>query len=93
MFLFNSIKSAILDKEKINGIDLQQFGAQVDGLKTYSSREVSEHNQMSKGIWCSFRSGVYDITDYISQHPAGDQILLTSGGPVGIESFSNVIYK
>ncbi|CAG2162289.1 unnamed protein product [Oppiella nova] len=35
---------------------------------------------MSKRIWVSFRSGVYDITDFVGQHPGGDKILMSSGG-------------
>ena len=27
-------------------------------------------------------SGVYDVTDFISQHPGGEKLLIGAGGPI-----------
>lgn len=46
----------------------------------FTSKEVSEHNSVEKGIWVSFKDGVYDITNFIANHPGGqDKIMLAAG--------------
>lgn len=35
-----------------------------------------------KGVWVTFRQGVYDVTKFVSEHPGGDQILLAAGSSV-----------
>lgn len=34
------------------------------------------------GIWVTYKNGVYDITDFVSQHPGGEQIMLAAGSSV-----------
>ena len=60
--------------------DLSEFGREIQGLKSYTAEEVAKHNHKSKRIWVSYRSGVYDITDFVYKHPGGDKILMASGG-------------
>lgn len=46
----------------------------------YTQAEVAKHNKPDIGIWVSYRDGVYDITDFIANHPGGkDKILLAAG--------------
>ncbi len=46
----------------------------------YTRNEVSKHNNMKDGIWVTYNNSVYDITDFIEQHPGGsDKILLAAG--------------
>lgn len=35
-----------------------------------------------KGVWVTYKQGVYDITKFVSEHPGGDQILLAAGSSV-----------
>mmetsp|Transcript_58347 Transcript_58347/g.103704 ORF Transcript_58347/g.103704 Transcript_58347/m.103704 type:complete len:582 (-) Transcript_58347:67-1812(-) len=45
--------------------------------------EVKKHNSPSKGIWVTYRNGVYDITDFIQNHPGGlERILKAAGGQI-----------
>ncbi|KAK8768271.1 hypothetical protein V5799_015266 [Amblyomma americanum] len=60
----------------------------VDGLPVYSAAEVAKHDRKETRIWISFRCGVYDVTDFVDEHPGGDKILLGAGG--GIDPFWNI---
>lgn len=43
---------------------------------------MSEYDGRMKGskIWVSFGRGVYEITDFVGNHPGGDKILMAAGG-------------
>eukprot|EP00928_Gymnodinium_smaydae_P023415 TRINITY_DN19339_c0_g2_i1.p1 TRINITY_DN19339_c0_g2~~TRINITY_DN19339_c0_g2_i1.p1 ORF type:complete len:600 (-),score=105.89 TRINITY_DN19339_c0_g2_i1:45-1844(-) len=45
--------------------------------------EVKKHNSPEKGIWVTYRDGVYDITDFVQNHPGGlERILKAAGGQI-----------
>lgn len=60
-----------------------EAGAIKDGLPTYTIADVSKHNKKENRIWITYKNGVYDITDYVSQHPGGNKILLGAGKDIG----------
>merc|ERR1719277_1785960 len=41
--------------------------------------EIGKHTTKESGIWVTYKDSVYDITDFISDHPGGDRILLAAG--------------
>eukprot|EP00931_Biecheleriopsis_adriatica_P052430 TRINITY_DN30497_c0_g1_i2.p1 TRINITY_DN30497_c0_g1~~TRINITY_DN30497_c0_g1_i2.p1 ORF type:complete len:650 (+),score=127.59 TRINITY_DN30497_c0_g1_i2:53-2002(+) len=46
----------------------------------YSQEEVAKHTTPETGIWVSYKDGVYDITDFVANHPGGkDKIMLAAG--------------
>ncbi|XP_003741799.1 probable sulfite oxidase, mitochondrial [Galendromus occidentalis] len=57
-------------------------GKRVFGYKEYSAETISKHITKKDRIWVSWREGVYDITDFIEQHPGGKTILMAAGGPL-----------
>lgn len=57
-------------------------GRFIEGLPVYSSEEVAKHQDDKSGIWISYKSGVYDITSFIQNHPGGTKIMLAAGGSV-----------
>lgn len=67
---------------------LRSTGQVIEGLPVYRKREVSEHADDDNGIWVTFGHGVYDITDFIPQHPGAKNILMAAGGP--LEPFWNL---
>ena len=44
-------------------------GSFIAGLPSYTKEEVAKHGKGSPQIWCSYKQGVYDITDFIEGHP------------------------
>ncbi|XP_044764248.1 sulfite oxidase-like [Coccinella septempunctata] len=51
-------------------------------LPIYTTDEVSKHITKDTRIWVTFQHGVYDITDFVHEHPGGDQILMAAGNAV-----------
>jgi hypothetical protein len=44
--------------------------------------EINRHNRETKGYWVYRGDRVYDITDWVPNHPGGDVILRAVGGSV-----------
>jgi sulfite oxidase len=55
-------------------------------LPVYTSEDVARHNSAedgSKRIWMSYGGYVYDVTDFIPNHPGGtEKILLAAGSHI-----------
>jgi sulfite oxidase len=67
----------------------QDFGHRP--LKKYTYEEISKHTSKENGIWVTYKDSVFDITDFINNHPGGkDKIMLAAGK--GIEPYWD-IYK
>ncbi|KAG1683382.1 putative sulfite oxidase, mitochondrial [Nymphon striatum] len=48
-------------------------------LPTYNAVQISQHDSKEKRVWVSFKCGVYDITDFLNEHPGGDKIMMAAG--------------
>ncbi len=56
----------------ISAVTLSVFATShlsAEAPKIYTSQEVKDHNTSAKRIWVSHGDGVYDITEFIKQHP------------------------
>ena len=54
-------------------------------LPTYTMAQVSKNNGKGpdKRVWMTYGGCVYDVTDFIENHPGGShKILLAAGGPI-----------
>ncbi len=51
-------------------------------LPVYTAGEVAKHTTKETRIWVTLKGEVYDITDFLEQHPGGDKILMAKGGSV-----------
>ena len=61
----------------------EQAGARRPDLPDYTYDEVAAHGSPETGIWVIYKDGVYDITEFIKQHPGGpDKISMAIGGSV-----------
>jgi cytochrome b involved in lipid metabolism len=58
--------------------------------KVFSSKEVSEHKTVENGMWVVIDGTVYDVTQFINEHPGGPRILRRSAGKDASKSFWKV---
>eukprot|EP00547_Thalassionema_nitzschioides_P017567 CAMPEP_0194242688 /NCGR_PEP_ID=MMETSP0158-20130606/8146_1 /TAXON_ID=33649 /ORGANISM="Thalassionema nitzschioides, Strain L26-B" /LENGTH=514 /DNA_ID=CAMNT_0038977831 /DNA_START=240 /DNA_END=1784 /DNA_ORIENTATION=- len=62
----------------------------MESLPIYTSVQVTENNgQDGKPIWMSYGGVVYDVTNFISNHPGGSEMILKAAGSA-IEPFWHV---
>ncbi len=58
------------------------------GPTTYTAAEIAKHNDASS-CWTSINGGVYDLTNWINQHPGGPDYILALCGTDGSAAFNN----
>lgn len=46
----------------------------------YHRDEVKKHNSKEVGVWVTFKDGVYDVTDFMANHPGGEEKLMLAAG-------------
>ena len=52
-------------------------------VRQITAEEVAQHDSLDRRVWVTHKGGVYDITDFIEQHPGGAaRIMLAAGGSV-----------
>lgn len=56
--------------------------------KLYDKKEAAEHNKRDD-CWVVIHGKVYDVTDYLDEHPGGDDILLKATGIDASEEFDD----
>ena len=58
-------------------------------IKTYSRKEVAEHNS-NKDTWLVIHNNVYDVTTFLNEHPGGEEVLIEKAGKDATENFEDV---
>lgn len=48
--------------------------------KIFTRAEIAKHDNADAGYWVTYKDDVFDVTDFIEQHPGGNRILLAVGG-------------
>ncbi|KAK3107113.1 hypothetical protein FSP39_007409 [Pinctada imbricata] len=66
-----------------------EAGALRKGLPTYTIADVAKHNSKENKIWVTYKNGVYDITDFVANHPGGSSKIMLAAGS-NIEVFWNM---
>jgi hypothetical protein len=59
-----------------------------DTTPSYTLAEVATHSN-STSCWTIVRTGVYDVTSWINNHPGGPQAILSLCGKDGTAAFEN----
>eukprot|EP00486_Rosalina_sp_Unknown_P003354 CAMPEP_0201564332 /NCGR_PEP_ID=MMETSP0190_2-20130828/2550_1 /ASSEMBLY_ACC=CAM_ASM_000263 /TAXON_ID=37353 /ORGANISM="Rosalina sp." /LENGTH=86 /DNA_ID=CAMNT_0047980367 /DNA_START=95 /DNA_END=355 /DNA_ORIENTATION=+ len=54
--------------------------------------EVAQHNK-EDDCWIVIRGKVYDVTEFIEEHPGGEGVLIAYGGTDCTEQFESVIHS
>uniref|UniRef100_A0A2P2MQ85 Uncharacterized protein MANES_03G152300 n=1 Tax=Rhizophora mucronata TaxID=61149 RepID=A0A2P2MQ85_RHIMU len=57
--------------------------------KVFTLAEVSEHNH-SKDCWLVIAGKVYNVTNFLEDHPGGDEVLLSATGKDATDDFEDV---
>ncbi|RNA29864.1 sulfite mitochondrial isoform X2 [Brachionus plicatilis] len=67
---YYSYKNSAVCEEKAHSDEKSfEWGKIIDNLPFYTEDDVKEHKTKDKGIWVSYRNGVYDITEFVDGHP------------------------
>ena len=69
-------------QDSLNARSLSKVKPSSTSAPLYSQDDVAQHNSLQNGIWVTFEGHVYDITEFVGQHPGGDKILLAAGGAI-----------
>ena len=58
--------------------------------KTFTPAEVASHNNPDNGLYIIIEQNVYDVTDFINEHPGGVKILKRVAGKDATKQFWKV---
>jgi hypothetical protein len=60
--------------------------------ESYSTKDVSAHNKVEAegGMWIIIDNDVYNVTDFVDEHPGGAKILKRVGGKDASKQFWKV---
>ncbi|XP_043288728.1 cytochrome b5-like [Venturia canescens] len=57
--------------------------------KSYTGLQVSKHNK-EIDLWMTMDGTVYNLTEFLAQHPGGEEVLLKLAGQDGTACFNEV---
>ncbi len=57
--------------------------------KTYTLEEIAKH-KTKQSNWVLIHNLVYDVTQFLDEHPGGEEVLLEQGGKNASEGFEDV---
>lgn len=58
-------------------------------VKTYSLAEIKAHNT-NKSTWIVIHNNIYDVTEFLNEHPGGEEVLIEQAGKEATEAFEDV---
>lgn len=58
--------------------------------KTFTPADVSSHNSPDKGLYIIVDNSVYDVTNFVDEHPGGAKILKRVAGKDASKQFWKV---
>jgi len=60
-----------------------------ENTKLYSLAEIASHNT-NKSTWLVIHNNIYDVTEFLNEHPGGEEVLLEVAGKEATEMFEDV---
>ncbi|GEQ68550.1 hypothetical protein JCM33374_g2218 [Metschnikowia sp. JCM 33374] len=58
-------------------------------LKTYTFDEVKKHNT-ADDLWIVYNGQVYDVGNYLDEHPGGEEVIVDCAGEDATEAFDDI---
>ena len=79
--IFTQDGPSLLAKDATEDASVAHVGRVRDDLPEYANDEIRRHDSLEKGVWVTYKDGVYDITKFIQQgnHPGGNKIDMAAG--------------
>lgn len=66
--------------------EIEDIEEKIEEEEAFTMDEIAKHNS-EESCWTIIRGEVYDLTDWISQHPGGPDKILSICGKDGTEAF------
>ncbi|KAN0035476.1 hypothetical protein ACTA71_004748 [Dictyostelium dimigraforme] len=57
--------------------------------KTYTRQEVAKHCSLDS-LWIIYNDDVFDVTNFVVEHPGGEEVLKGNGGKDATQEFDDV---
>jgi cytochrome b involved in lipid metabolism len=57
-------------------------GAQSTGIRVVGRAELAAHKTRETGVWIAIHGEVYDVTNFLDEHPGGPEVILDEAGAV-----------
>ena len=57
--------------------------------KTYTFEQVQEHNSRDD-LWIIYKEKVYNVTNYLDEHPGGEEVILDCAGNDATDAFDDI---
>jgi len=58
-------------------------------MNTYTWTEIKKHNT-TKDLWVVIGTKVYDLTNFVDEHPGGESVLLEEAGKDATAAFTEI---
>jgi flavocytochrome c len=77
--------------EKASSARLNAAASDADAtLRAISLKELARHQSVHAGVWTAIDGKVYDMTEFLEEHPAGPESIMDVAGKDGTEVFLGV---
>ncbi|KAL3699421.1 hypothetical protein R1sor_017443 [Riccia sorocarpa] len=71
--------SARSEHKRLSKSTAENAAVQTTEKRCYTAEEVSKHNS-EKSVWLIIKDKIYDVTEYLNEHPGGESMLNNAGG-------------
>lgn len=83
------MKSEEEERQQINRSTTALLSLHNMSVKSFTAEQVAEHNTRDD-IWIIYNGKVYDVTQYLDEHPGGEEVILDCAGADATEAFDDI---